>query len=272
MPDLSFKDDYILRFACGRRNTAILTKYGELWIAGNFKYDMNKILKKELNSANNEDDNSEEAKFKKEVLKGNKNKKNKVHKHKSKKMPLDGEYEDFVESLDHNNKIKSKHKETRHNAIKKKQHQEYVREERKKVQEMDKSLKHKWVNFTHVFGYSENGKKYKIDSIELGIQNFAVIVSHRNELIYPLEKIGEKKKGVKLMVIQEVIPKINKSSRFDLCDFTVIYQDRFEGNLECPLDYFYESTDIPYHRVKMLKLKDEVVWDRKNKIDKLNLR
>lgn len=45
LPTLTYKDDYILRFSCGRRNTAILTKKGELWITGNYKYDFKKSTK-----------------------------------------------------------------------------------------------------------------------------------------------------------------------------------------------------------------------------------
>lgn len=84
---MTYKDDYILRFACGRRNTAILTKLGECWIMGNFKYDMNKITNKEVKATKNEgSEDEEETKFKKEVMKGGKGKKNQGHSHKKKKL------------------------------------------------------------------------------------------------------------------------------------------------------------------------------------------
>lgn len=41
---MTYKNDYILRLSCGRWNTAILTKFGQVWICGNFQ--PSKLVKK----------------------------------------------------------------------------------------------------------------------------------------------------------------------------------------------------------------------------------
>jgi len=33
---MELENDYIVRMALGRRNTALITKFGAVWIAGNF--------------------------------------------------------------------------------------------------------------------------------------------------------------------------------------------------------------------------------------------
>lgn len=173
--------------------------------------------------------------------------------------------------LDHNEKISKKYKKSRHNAGKNKHQQDIVREERKKVHDLDKSLEHRWTNFTQVFGYNIGNKQFKIENIALGVQNFAVVVAYRNEIAYPLRIKHNKKYGVKLMEIEKVIHKLMKSKTHIIENFTIIYQDRFEGNLECDLKYFIEETDIPLHRVQMVKENNQIVWDRQNKIDLLKL-
>jgi len=53
-------------------------------------------------------------------------------------------------------------------------------------------------------------------------------------------------------------------------DFSVIYEDRFEGNIEEPFCIFKElKEDIPFHRIRFYKQNGEIVWGRKDKINKL---
>ena len=37
LPEIELMGDYWLRLSCGRRNTCILSKYGQCWVTGNFK-------------------------------------------------------------------------------------------------------------------------------------------------------------------------------------------------------------------------------------------
>jgi uncharacterized protein (UPF0248 family) len=49
-------------------------------------------------------------------------------------------------------------------------------------------------------------------------------------------------------------------------DFTVIYEDRFLGLLEKPVDDFL-ATETKQHRIWQFKCKGEVVWDKERRID-----
>jgi len=37
------------------------------------------------------------------------------------------------------------------------------------------------------------------------------------------------------------------------------------GELECPVDVFLDSHDIPFHRITLFKKNGEICWDRKAK-------
>lgn len=43
IPEFENKNDYITKIECGKRNSAIITKFGEIWITGNYKTD--KVVK-----------------------------------------------------------------------------------------------------------------------------------------------------------------------------------------------------------------------------------
>lgn len=52
-------------------------------------------------------------------------------------------------------------------------------------------------------------------------------------------------------------------------NYTVVYEDRIVGSLECPIDVFLESRDIPFHRIYLFKANGVVCWDRRNKLTTL---
>lgn len=47
--------------------------------------------------------------------------------------------------------------------------------------------------------------------------------------------------------------------------YTVCYEDRFLGLIETDIDKFMSKSEVPYHRIQLFKLNDEIVWDRKKK-------
>ncbi len=58
--------------------------------------------------------------------------------------------------------------------------------------------------------------------------------------------------------------KLNKN------DFIVGYEDRFVGLLEEPFSTFEAlKEDIPFHRIRFFKRGNEIVWDRKKKLNKI---
>jgi len=46
------------------------------------------------------------------------------------------------------------------------------------------------------------------------------------------------------------------------------HEDRFDGVLEATLEEFTQA-EIPWHRVRYFKKNGEIVWDRRNRIDKI---
>lgn len=275
LPELTYKDDYIVGLKCGRRNTAILTKLGEVWIVGNCRQDLNKKVNKELDNASDSEDDEEakgDKKSKKEVQKGGKKNKHvgkKLHGHKNKKTEIHEDFSKYREQLEENNEVKKHHKQTRHNKHKMIKQQEKVREEKKKVYDLEKSIDHRFANFTDVFTKNDANIPYKVENIMLGVMNFAAVISIRSEPL-PKKVKGEKDKNkkVKLQPIEKILDKLENSLKYKVEDFTVVYKDRFAGDIEGDLIYFLESSDIPSHRIQRLLKNGEVIWDKKEKIDK----
>ena len=47
--------------------------------------------------------------------------------------------------------------------------------------------------------------------------------------------------------------------------FTIHYEDRFLGLIEAPVLQFLESSETPFHRIRLFKCDGEIIWDRKNR-------
>lgn len=58
---------------------------------------------------------------------------------------------------------------------------------------------------------------------------------------------------------------IYKNSDGSTKNYTVCYEDRFLGIIETEVWRFHQEMDIPSHRVRMIKLNGETVWDRAKK-------
>lgn len=59
--------------------------------------------------------------------------------------------------------------------------------------------------------------------------------------------------------------KIHKNQDGSVKEYTVCYEDRFLGMVECEVWRFHQEMEIPYHRVWLIKCDNKVIWDRKNK-------
>eukprot|EP00767_Chilomastix_cuspidata_P001727 gnl/Chilomastix_cuspidata/1850.p1 GENE.gnl/Chilomastix_cuspidata/1850~~gnl/Chilomastix_cuspidata/1850.p1 ORF type:complete len:1014 (-),score=379.42 gnl/Chilomastix_cuspidata/1850:70-3111(-) len=93
------------------------------------------------------------------------------------------------------------------------------------------------------------------------------------------ENIGEPftvPKGTPLRTCIEVLNRIRWDTRFDEADFTVLYEDRFLGLKAIPAGRFLdqlkstETDSIPAHRVYYIKCGDIIVWDRKERMDRMS--
>jgi uncharacterized protein (UPF0248 family) len=75
----------------------------------------------------------------------------------------------------------------------------------------------------------------------------------------------------------DVINRLIWDTKFDSDDYTIGYEDRFNGRLEANLSSWKKDlTDeefIPQHRILYIKRKSdgEIVWDKRRRTDKIFL-
>ena len=85
------------------------------------------------------------------------------------------------------------------------------------------------------------------------------------------------KRGRKLRTVMDVVHRIQWDERYNAEEFIVGYLDRFDGMVEERFSYFdwsdvttvddWETFCIPKHRVYYFKRGDEILWDRRNRVD-----
>ena len=63
--------------------------------------------------------------------------------------------------------------------------------------------------------------------------------------------------------------KIHKNPDGTEKNYTVCYEDRFLGMIECEVWRFHEEMECPSHRVRLLKCDGKIIWDRKNKFSSI---
>jgi len=94
---------------------------------------------------------------------------------------------------------------------------------------------------------------------------------NNNQPITVITKVDETKESKKLGSAEDVFNKIRWDPKYDTTMFTVGYMDRFVGIIELSFEKFVKNPDpIPFHRIYIFKLNDQVVWDRDKKINLLD--
>jgi len=82
---------------------------------------------------------------------------------------------------------------------------------------------------------------------------------------------GNDRKGLRSS--EDVYHKLKWNSKLDSSEYSIVYEDRFLGLQEVTFANFKKCDDdelgVPWHRVQFFKRNGEIVWDRKNKIDKI---
>jgi len=73
-------------------------------------------------------------------------------------------------------------------------------------------------------------------------------------------------KGGRFRPSEDVYNRIKWDTELSQDDFIIGYEDRFVGDMEIPFAEFGD-TEIPLHRIRYFKKNDEVLWDRRRKID-----
>ncbi len=242
LPNL-IEDDTIEKIFCGNNFSMLLTKFGNVFITGNYNVkekseDKNNNVVKENNKGKN--DNSKNKK-------GNKN--------KNKKNRKDFEKEN----------IKNEKKED----------ESQLQNENKWINiSKDICYCHYTINELKI-GNNENENLYfKIKDILLFDDNILFLGYYSNEIpfsaILKKPKFKHLKKGGKFITSTKVIEHIQEFLEDKIDDFKVVYGDFVLKTLESPLDEFIES-EIPHHKIVQIKTKkNEIIWDRKKRYFKEN--
>ena len=225
-------DDHVEKLFCGFKTSALITVKGSLWIAGNVQ-----ALKK-----------PEVKKF--DQKKGKKDKKGKG------KKPS----EDDVAAATTEANEESKEKKGKGNKHKKTlQEEKNMLEEYQHKLDIEKGLKHRWVNFDRAL--SPN-MMIKARNITLGLKEIIIIYS-----VTKYNKYG-KRVGIKPKGLDKLLKQIKWDDRLKGSSFIIGYGDRFLGTLEQSHADFV-SSETPLHRIQYIKKDGVIVWDRKTRLNKL---
>ena len=242
LPNL-IEDDTIEKIFCGKNFSVLLTKFGNVFITGNYNVkekseDKNNNIVKENNKGKNDNNKNK---------KGNKN--------KNKKNRKDFEKENI--------KNEKKEDETQ------------LQNENKWINiSKDICYCHYTINELKI-GNDENENSYfKIKDILLFDDNILFLGYYSNEIpfsaILKKPKFKHLKKGGKFITSTKVIEHIQEFLEDKIDDFKVVYGDFVLKTLESPLDEFIES-EIPHHKIVQIKTKkNEIIWDRKKRYFKEN--
>lgn len=78
----------------------------------------------------------------------------------------------------------------------------------------------------------------------------------------------------RMVTADRVYHRLLWDDRIPVADFDLGYEDRFKGILFLPITRFRhtgdETSEIPFHRVHLFRYKGEIIWDRDNRIDRID--
>ena len=239
MPNM-LPDDSIEKIYCGKTYSVLLTKFGNIFVTGNYSSKDNKEKEKP---------NNQEKKNK------GKNKQNKDgHKEKGKKGEKNKEKD--------KNKNKDNENNTNNNLAENKwlnisQNICYCRynlfKNSKKNQNNETYFKAKDI-------FCQDKIIYFIGFYSNTIPFFA---------IQRRPKFKHAKKGAKFITSDKVIEHIQEFLKDKMSSFTIVYGDSLLKMLETDLDDYLQS-EIPFHKIIQIKENNEVIWDRKKRYFKEN--
>ena len=230
LPNL-MPDDTIEKIFCGKTYSVLLTKFGNLFVTGNYSV---------KEQANNTQKNNDQ---------GKKNKgKNKHHKdeHKEKEKKSD------------KNKEKDKNKDNDNNIGNNFIENKWVNISNNICYCSYKLLKNK----------KNENSYFKVKDIFCEENSIFFIGFYSNTIpffaIQRKPKLKHLKKGGKFITSDKVIEHIQKFLKDKIPSFRIVYGDSLLKMLETPLDDYLES-EIPFHKIIQIKENNEIIWDRKKR-------
>ena len=254
LPNL-IEDDTIEKIFCGKTFSVLLSKFGNIFITGNYLVKDKEKEKNKNYNINDINNNSNNSNFNKG--KNDKGKKNNKEKNKGKKHKKDFEKEN----------IKNEKKEDENQILN----------------------DNRWVNISKDICYcyyniNLNDKKNENEDNENSYFQTKEIFNIENNLFFlgyysneiPFSAILKKpkfkhlKKGGKFITSTKVIEHIQEFLNDKIDNYNIVYGDSLLKILESPLDEFIES-EIPHHKIIQIKTKEnEIIWDRKKRYFKEN--
>ena len=244
LPNL-IDDDTIEKIFCGKNFSVLLSKFGNIFITGNyFVKDKEKEKNKKYNFNDNNNNNN------------NSNNNNKG-KNKGKKHKKDFEKEN----------IKNEKKEDENQII----------NENRWVN-ISKDISYSYYNINLNDKKNENEENensyFQTKEIFLFENNIFFLGYYSNKIpfsaILKKPKFKHLKKGGKFITSTKVIEHIQEFLNDKIDNYNIVYGDSLLKILESPLDEFIES-EIPHHKIIQIKTKEnEIIWDRKKRYFKEN--
>jgi uncharacterized protein (UPF0248 family) len=96
----------------------------------------------------------------------------------------------------------------------------------------------------------------------------AVLTSYSKSLTERKENKAKNKPKKKFRPTADVLSRIRHDAAYSPEEFLIGYEDRFVGIKEINLKEF-DVGDIPVHRIRYFKRNEDIVWDRRTKLDKV---
>lgn len=86
---------------------------------------------------------------------------------------------------------------------------------------------------------------------------------------HPERPAAAGEKGPRFRTSRQAYDWVRWDPAFDPAEFVVLYDDHDAALAEVAFEAFEPQGEIPWHRVRALRRKGEIVWDRDARIDRL---
>ncbi len=224
-------DDTIEKIFCENNYSILLTKFGNIYITGNYTIKENKKQNEKNNNNNKVNNKKTKGKNKEKNKKNEKNKEKERHNEDENGANVtDNKWINISQNICYNSYIKT----------------------------VNNDNKNSYFKVKDIFCFNDN--IYFIGFYSNKTPFFAV---------QRKPKFKHLKKGGKFISSDKVIEHIQKFLEDKICNFKIIYGDPLLKMLEVSLPDYLES-EVPFHKIIQIKENNEVIWDRKKRYFKEN--
>jgi len=111
---------------------------------------------------------------------------------------------------------------------------------------------------------SEEHLKQIINQTKNIVQQYTKAIQEKKDQ----KESDDTKNKRKFRPAEDVLSRIQHDKSLTASDFMIGYEDRFLGIKEMTLPEF-DKGDVPFHRIRYFKQNEEIMWDRRTKLDRL---